>query len=269
MENGVVSEAKATSISAEDISEQDLSNFTQRLRNNKSLMDRLITEFLDLPASEDHSGTSSSLYARNGPPLTHPSAGLSYIRSSARIRNHPVLGPQAELATPVEARVLSPRQMIARPNAFTAKLGVAGFVADDSVTNQGQSARSRAQETPGVRAFDFTIPGGAKVWVNPKSAFVDATGNVILGIARTSSLDIEIARNGRYDGPPGKSQVLSASEQPTSPSLSKTPSTSPRGNRSDSGNRTYPTAPEVKPFSDVSSTGSLEELRRIVNRENK
>jgi hypothetical protein len=267
MEEGAVSEAKAPSISAEDVSEQDLSRFTQRLRNNKPMMDQLITDFLDLPASEDQSGASSSLFARNGPPLTHPSAGLSYLRSSARIRNHPVHGPQAELAMPLEARVLQPRQINGRPNAYTAKLGVAGFVADDSITNQGQSVRSRAQETPGVRTFDPTTPGGPKVWVNPKSAFIDATGHVILGIARTSSLDVEIAKKGQYDGPPVNTLHFTS---PTTPSsVPEAQSTSSGRNGNESGNPTYPPRPEIKPFNNISSGGSLEELRRIVDRENK
>jgi hypothetical protein len=180
-------------IRATDISEQDLTVYLRRLRSDRITLYGFVSEFLDLaplspPTSLDlrsiPGGATRELkppnpYAEEGPPITHPSAGLSYLRTTSVVENHPIYGPQQK-RSPVLARILSPRQKIA-----SAKLGVGGFVTD---TPQGDTAfnvrsfRGRKEAIPGVNAFDPDIEGGAKVYVSPVTAKVKASGNVIIDV---------------------------------------------------------------------------------------
>lgn len=85
------------------ITEEDFRRYLKTLRANPTEMGPVLFKLLDLSSSPDRPndrvantayeapGTSLAAidYAKNGPPRTHPSAGLSYSRSHALIYNHP------------------------------------------------------------------------------------------------------------------------------------------------------------------------------------
>ncbi|KAI9720272.1 MAG: hypothetical protein M1812_003090 [Candelaria pacifica] len=174
------------------ISEEVLNSHLKSLRRNRHALSRLVHDFFDLPApptteAQYSSGlgggdrlasASTSTYAQSGPPKTHPSAGLSYLRTSSHIYNHPVLGPQT-CAAPVRARVLQPQRSTTGYNT-TARLGVGGIVGDGSQP-RSFNKRNKADISETERAlseFDPTIPGGAKIWVRPDRASIDAQGRI-------------------------------------------------------------------------------------------
>ncbi|KAM7218136.1 Mitochondrial ribosomal protein MRP51 [Rhypophila decipiens] len=119
---------------------------------------------------------SPNPYEKYGPPPSHPSAGISYLRTNMYLDNHPVYGPQA-VHPPVQARVLRPKS---KGIQGTSKIGVAGFVATnpsgDTHSNLPANQKSIAKDS--LLSFDPTIEGGAKLWVHPKYAFVDSFGRV-------------------------------------------------------------------------------------------
>ncbi|KAM7198132.1 Mitochondrial ribosomal protein subunit domain containing protein [Rhypophila sp. PSN 637] len=120
--------------------------------------------------------TSPNPYEKHGPPPSHPSAGISYLRTNMYLDNHPVYGPQ-DVHPPVQARVLRPKT---KGIQGTSKIGVAGFVAanpfGDTTSNLPAHQKSIAKDA--LLSFDPTIEGGAKLWVHPKYAFVDSYGRV-------------------------------------------------------------------------------------------
>ncbi|TQN68565.1 Meiotically up-regulated protein 178 [Colletotrichum shisoi] len=176
-----------------DVTDKQLTEYLRKLRSDRITLYSLVSEFLDLaplnpPTSMADFGRSAektkrpSLYAENGPPISHPSAGISYLRTAAFVENHPVYGPQAH-RTPVLARIIAPR---AGPS--NAKLGVGGFIAEtpqgDTVFNQ----RSYTGRTgiAGVASFDPDIKGGAKAYVQPTSARVDSSGMVQITVGEAN-----------------------------------------------------------------------------------
>jgi hypothetical protein len=160
-----------------------------------------VSQFLDLaPLSEPSVGFVNSFtsflgkrdkaqspYGKAGPPLTHPSAGISYLRTPSIMDNHPVYGPQAK-QTPVQARILYPRV-----GSHSAKLGVGGFVSNSPPgDNEFNSWKSRyklsnKQMLTGIRFLDTTTPGGAKCYIEPRSATVDPSGRVVLKVFETTA----------------------------------------------------------------------------------
>ncbi|KAM5475585.1 hypothetical protein MauCBS54593_001277 [Microsporum audouinii] len=127
------------------------------------------------------SDVSSPQYARDGPPQTHPSAGLSYLRTRSHIDNHPVAGPQQN-PRPVQARLLRARGR-GRGGSSKSMVGVAGFVTDDI----GPSAARDFDSLKGSIQFDPDVPGGAKYWVKVEKATVDAKGRVLLRVDGATS----------------------------------------------------------------------------------
>lgn len=214
--------ATTTSDSLPDISDAELADYEKRLRdshvhdNLASELTRLITRFLDLPALTTTNASESSNYARTsgmrsilrtmqadeGPPTTHPSAGLSHLRTSAHMTNHPVHGPQA-LSTPVPARVLRPREMRGAPDT-EAKLGVAGFVTKDptkTIIPKGQQLHKNPRFTEADRLVQYLDPereGGNVIQVHPRHAEVDENGRVILSIERGDKEAIAV-KSGEVD----------------------------------------------------------------------
>ncbi|OLN88197.1 hypothetical protein CCHL11_00346 [Colletotrichum chlorophyti] len=178
----------------QDVTEEQLTEYLRKLRSDRITLYALVSEFLDLaplnpPSSlTDFSRTTEktkrpSLYAENGPPISHPSGGISYLRTAAFAENHPVYGPQAH-PTPVLARIIAPRN---GPN--DAKLGVGGFVTN---TPQGDNAFNqrhligRKNQVAGIASFDPDITGGAKAYVKPISARVDSAGMVQITVAEAN-----------------------------------------------------------------------------------
>ncbi|KAF6820270.1 mitochondrial ribosomal protein subunit [Colletotrichum sojae] len=179
---------------ARDITDEEVVDYQRRLRADRVRLYSLISEFLDLaplqPPTSLMNFTEStlkmktpSLYAENGPPPSHPSAGLSYLRTASVIENHPVYGPQAQQA-PVLARIISPRT-----GPASAKLGVGGFVTDtppgDTAFNL-RSIRGTKNTIAGIAAFDPDIKGGAKAFVSPTSAHIESNGKVVITLAEAS-----------------------------------------------------------------------------------
>ncbi|KAL2761254.1 hypothetical protein ACRALDRAFT_2096202 [Sodiomyces alcalophilus JCM 7366] len=174
-----------------DIMDKEFGQYIRELRTDRVTLFALIGEFLDLAPVNPPSAIanmsngvriesrSPNPYAERGPPITHPSAGLSYLRSNAHSDNHPLYGPQA-LPPPVLARIVAPRILSA-----PAKLGVAGFITE---TPQGDSAfnrkvyRSGKARVAGITTFDPEVPGGAKCYVEPRFANVNSAGKVVIRV---------------------------------------------------------------------------------------
>lgn len=217
---------------AEEFSETKFEAWLKSIRGNFSLsseLNALIVNFLDLPSSatsaERANPTSSSnLFSRytdgeQPPPKTHPSAGLSYLRTKAYLDNHPLFGPQEQHA-PVEARLLAGAGRQFDRAAAPAKLGVAGFVGRDIPGGHSQRIRSvpvpdseddpaaqldRSGNTMGV----FT-DGGNRVWVDPERASIDARGRVQILVRDATGANVGV-HTGQVNGPAPPRQSSSAS----------------------------------------------------------
>jgi len=179
-----------------------------QIDNLSSELTAVICAFLDLPAVYASAMAGSDfqqrikapmlktlvnrLVSNEAPPSTHPSAGLSYLRTSAIMNNHPVHGPQAH-RSPVLSRVIRPRNSV-RGNESNAKVGVGGFVAEDPISLYHNPARMGSRVTQSevggydpdlmANALDPDLPGGNKMWVQPLSASVDSQGRVRLQLNR-------------------------------------------------------------------------------------
>ncbi|KAK1699952.1 mitochondrial ribosomal protein MRP51 [Colletotrichum godetiae] len=179
-------ETAPKAVSAGNVTEEQLTEYIRKLRNDRITLYSLVGEFLDLAPLNPPSSLADfsrltektkrpSLYAEHGPPASHPSGGISYLRTSNFAENHPVYGPQAQ-HTPVLARIVAPRS-----GANSAKLGVGGFITD---VPQGDTAFNhrafvgRNNKIAGVVTFDPDIKGGAKAYVSPSSARVDSDGSI-------------------------------------------------------------------------------------------
>ena len=170
------------------VTEEEVDNYMKSLRNDENAMQKVLEEFLDLPRNEGQAhGGGVSDYDENGPPTTHPSAGLSYLRTGSRVFNHPTFGPQAS-ETPVEGRVVAPQKIQGRTQA-RALIGVAGVVGVDS-----RYSFTKIDEVPGLSSFDPDFPGGKKIWVNPRRAVVGSQGKIELIVDRATKNAENIAR---------------------------------------------------------------------------
>ncbi|KAI9799356.1 MAG: hypothetical protein M1833_004055 [Piccolia ochrophora] len=208
-ESGQLSESGGGKSAQTDnnVSDEELNAYIKSLRRDRTGISSLIHAFLDLPASptqlESFLSLSSwqpsgfrSIYAETGPPKTHPSAGLSYLRTASIIPNHPVLGPQAFLS-PVEARILMPRKSALGTNNL-AVLGVGGIAAQDDV----QPAFKTKHEPPGMQGMDPNLVGGGKVWVHPVRAEVDARGRIKLETKRPWKSEVVDIHKGQLQEKP-------------------------------------------------------------------
>ncbi|KAI1337442.1 mitochondrial ribosomal protein MRP51 [Xylariaceae sp. FL0016] len=184
-------------VTSSDITESQLIDYLKRLRDDRMQLYTLVSRFLDLapvsgetglgplgrwPAEQQREVNSPSPYGANGPPITHPSAGLSYLRTMNYQENHPVYGPQLQ-RTPVQTRVLMPRSPPA--GHFHVSLGIAGFVAatkQDSTFNLSNQAQSQNRTGVALHSLDLTNRGGAKLFAVPQTASVDSNGSLRLTI---------------------------------------------------------------------------------------
>ncbi|KAI1095937.1 mitochondrial ribosomal protein MRP51 [Rostrohypoxylon terebratum] len=185
-------------IVADDISEEQLNEYLRVLRKERMTLYNLVSQFLDLaPVDIDVAlrllgkfmpGSakdleSSSPYGINGPPPTHPSAGISYLRTRNFLENHPLYGPQKH-HTPIKARVLKPVNQ--GTQNYRPILGVAGFVANTASsevynsTNPKGTFKSHQQRNQFL--LDLEKRGGTKIYVNPTSATTDPEGRIIITV---------------------------------------------------------------------------------------
>ncbi|KAI6955386.1 hypothetical protein KC355_g13390, partial [Hortaea werneckii] len=180
----------------------------------------LIAQFLDLPAVRpDTSDYQPSMKTRqfqglmsqfnfdssreSTPPSTHPSAGLSYLRTEAVMENHPIHGPQAH-RSPILSRVVRPRNAV-NGTDHQAKLGVGGIVTNDPITAQlstrpatrGLNNQSPTEYDPNAMAstLDPDLEGGNKMWIHPKHAYIDQDGRIRLTVERGRDEAIAVKRD--------------------------------------------------------------------------
>ena len=173
-----------------EVTKEEVTNHLRLLRSKPEILGPMIAEFLDLPEGPSSQGSwmpdaifpygrntvSAPVYADVGPPRTHPSAGLSYLKIGRDIyaRSDPLDGAQM-VPLPVQARVLKTRR---GPGSITATVGVAGIIADDA--------------EPSTRSTGLNIPfrpqsGGRKGLVKVKSASINSNGTINLSVASSSS----------------------------------------------------------------------------------
>ncbi|KAH7159836.1 mitochondrial ribosomal protein MRP51 [Dactylonectria estremocensis] len=185
------------SVSSNDITEVEFTSYIRSLRSDRATLYGLVSKFLDLAPlgqpvgiiqtilSTGDNAAAESPYGKSGPPPSHPSGGISYLRTNSYMENHPVYGPQGR-HTPVMARVVHPR------GTSPAKLGVGGFVADApagdefSVKFDRNRAHSNKTMLVGIQHLDTTTYGGAKAYVEPQTATIDPAGKVVLQLRQTS-----------------------------------------------------------------------------------
>jgi len=176
-----IDSGETTPIEPVVISDDDLEVYIKSLRADEAKLFGLIEGFLDLPSTSRASEIWSSTDSVEGPPTTHPSAGLSYLRAGAHTLNHPVLGPQCD-QRPLRGRVLA----VQSPRRAKAIIGVGGIVAEDSKSKSFPSVGS------GVYRFEPDIPGGAKIWVKPERITIDSQGQIKLQIGRADERTVSL-----------------------------------------------------------------------------
>ncbi|KEY66345.1 hypothetical protein S7711_02804 [Stachybotrys chartarum IBT 7711] len=185
-------------VKPKDITDAHFNDYLRAMRNDRVTLYALVSKFLDLaplgrpigfvqtvwPGHDD--AVPESPYGKSGPPPTHPSAGISYLRTNSTMENHPVYGPQGRKA-PALARVVFPRM-----GPSPAKLGVGGFIANAPAGDNEFNLRygrfrppGSKQVLDGINHLDTTTPGGAKAYVEPLTASVDPSGKVILQLRET------------------------------------------------------------------------------------
>lgn len=233
-------EAAPQPVEASDITQEQLTNYLKELRQDKSALFKHIRKFLDLPPSpapksgldetvegleellegnatgpfgsrpfdlnaSEQAPTSNSPYAETGPPKTHPSAGLSYLRTASHIYNHPVFGPQAQ-KPPVEGRVVMPKN--AAVGSFAPKLGVAGIVTEvptghDSfrVSNNNRRRGQQNVTIPGLINIEPDKVGGSKVYLEPSTASIDPKGRIIMEVKAAQPVAVAVHEGKVNDTP--------------------------------------------------------------------
>ncbi|KAG8631438.1 hypothetical protein KVT40_000578 [Elsinoe batatas] len=186
--------------------DQGIERYILELRSNNtdlsSTLPALIQEFFDLPPlpkaspSTPHGITGFSTGIKKPsetPPSTHPSGGLSYIRSRSYMENSPVHGPQFQHA-PLEARVLRPRRAPQGP-VEQSVIGLGGFVTKDT-TRKGYNTTDEESNVHKGLAWNFETPGGNKLWVTPSEAHVDDNSRIRIDIVYPEKEAIAVKTGG-------------------------------------------------------------------------
>lgn len=169
------------------VSDEDVEVYVRRLRKDEDKLNKIVEEYLDLPRDR---GTAMTSYDRKGPPTTHPSAGLSYLRTGSHTYNHPLLGPQEELA-PVQARVIRPQTTASNKHHDRALIGVGGVVAEDD-------RLTFTRDSTGLTGYNPDISGGAKIYVRATRASVNPHGRIELSTRRPRDRTSENIAKGYY-----------------------------------------------------------------------
>jgi hypothetical protein len=182
-------------VKAGDITEDHLVEYLRDIRQDRLVLFRHVSRFLDLaPLTTETEYLSSmklyrsqsfddeSPYGINGPPITHPSAGLSYLRTPNFIDNHPIYGPQ-KYHPVVKARVLKPRNV--GTGVHDPVIGVAGFVANRALDqrNLGNPTSFNSPRGKPLAQLDLERPGGSKLYYKLDSASIDSSGRVRINVS--------------------------------------------------------------------------------------
>lgn len=202
------------------VSEEDVEVYGRRLRNEEHKLHKLVEEYLDLPRDR---GSATTSYDKKGPPTTHPSAGLSYLRTGSHTYNHPLLGPQEEPA-PVQARVIRPQTTAANTKYDRALIGVGGVVAEDD-------RQTFTRDSTGITGYNPDIPGGAKVYIRvPTKASVDSRGRIDIFTRRPRDKTSENIAKGYYysEGPAPPPAAVEAAQNRETPTLTRSKPGRPR-----------------------------------------
>lgn len=176
--------------------------FHAHIRSARSLLlsdpqlSALLQSVLKLPPLDRNFNDGPALFdsvSLNGPPLTtHPSAGLSYLRTNAHMTNHPLVGPRGA-PTPVRARILAPART---QQSRKAKLGIAGFVVQDDA--DVRSTQAQAHRFLNLNADAY----GGKLWASVEGAEVDSMGRVKLKYQTVADRSDEVnVKKGEYERP--------------------------------------------------------------------
>lgn len=224
-DEGLLSEQDSKTLDIElekqsQLDEHELNDYIKELRDNNSGLSSdlsgLVRQYFDLPAfpTINESQTGNTLLSNllpeesssENPPATHPSAGLSYIRTRAFMQNHPAYGPQ-ESHEPVQARVVRPRSAVGNGSDRKANLGVAGFVTEESGHSSFASKMRSDNLSPeqqyihNVSYLDVETPGGNKVWVHPIKAHVDEKGYIQLSVERADAQSVGVKTGNPIEAP--------------------------------------------------------------------
>ncbi|KAL8908590.1 MAG: hypothetical protein Q9171_005387 [Xanthocarpia ochracea] len=203
-----------------EVTEDDVDSYLKQLRHDEVRLYMLVEDFLDLPISADLQQSAGTFIVMmdsdRGPPKTHLSAGLSYLRTASHMTNHPVLGPMEE-EPPVQARVLRPQYTNSVVKHYCALLGIGGVAAEDTTVRTAfkENPKGRVGK-PGIQSFDAETEGGAKLWVCPDRASIDPHGRLKLHTLRVS-YDNEAIYQNVVPQPPVGNQV------PIYPAVSRMP----------------------------------------------
>lgn len=173
-------------VQASDITEDQIIDYLRDLRIDRQALMDLIGKFLDIPPIEppaplDWMGNLTPTqakttgpknpYAVYGPPVTHPSAGLSYLRTGAFLENHPVYGPQMGHQA-LKARVVGQKN---ESESKGPRVGVGGFIVNSNIAKTQYRGTNYERVDPNTR-------GGSKIWVQIASAQVNSQGRVLLNV---------------------------------------------------------------------------------------
>ena len=156
-------------VSSANGSDADFEQYLKELRQDEDHLLALVQYFFDIPTNKAID-PSMKLEQLQRPFATHGSAGLSYLKSSAHMSNHPIQGPRTE-SKPIQARVLKPA---VRDNE-KATLGIGGFIAEDA-----RRGMFKSDEIKGIRTLDMDEPGGTKVWVHLRKNYMSPNGRMII-----------------------------------------------------------------------------------------
>ncbi|KAI0150459.1 hypothetical protein GGR57DRAFT_472891 [Xylariaceae sp. FL1272] len=184
-------------LTASDITDAQLVEYLIDIRQDRLVLFRHVSRFFDLaplpgPAQVYHvhrlkEGRAQIIprpnpFSSQGPPITHPSAGLSYLRTSSFVDNHPVYGPQKN-HPPVKGRILKPVNKTT--GVHWPIIGVAGFVANfDKGMVSNPSNKKEA-----VTLLNLDGQGGSTLYYNTESVSVGPTGRVSINVQSAAGGD--------------------------------------------------------------------------------
>ncbi|KAI1805244.1 mitochondrial ribosomal protein MRP51 [Daldinia bambusicola] len=189
-------------VSVDEISDDEVTEYLRKLRQDRMTLYNLVSRFLDLAPVDLKTelsmlgklapGTKLELargspYGATGPPITHPSAGLSYLRTRNFQENHALYGPQLHHA-PVKARVLKPTNFGTK--SFKPSIGVAGFIGStpiDDTSFNASKQKNLSQFNSALHTLELEKYGGSKLYVQPYMAEVDSAGRILVSIEEANS----------------------------------------------------------------------------------
>jgi hypothetical protein len=168
----------AASHAVAEVTDDDVADHMRYLRSEPRRFAPLIVKFFDLadgpkavvdvqdPWDYGRSTISAEVYRESGPPRTHPSAGLSYMKTDTMIENDPLTGARGARGA-VAARLLRSRQVDS--TRHIPSVGVAGFVVP-----KPEASTSMMEQNLKWQA----VKDGQKLVVSTQAATVSQAGRV-------------------------------------------------------------------------------------------